>query len=63
MTTKQVFEEIISKRAWYKDLGYTEAKGSSLANRFRNNKLSIDKMEEVITKAGYQVVQEKRWGK
>jgi len=63
MTTKEVFEKIISERAWYHALGIEPSNGKSIAKRYRDGKLTLDKIEEVITKAGYQVVQEKRWGK
>lgn len=63
MTTNQVFETIISQRAWYKELGFTASNGNTIANRYREGKLSIDKIEEIIRKAGYSVKQEKTWQK
>lgn len=63
MTTEEVFEKIISKRGWYHDLGYTYSNGSSIAKRYKDGKLSLDKIEEVILKAGYTVKQEKLWQK
>lgn len=63
MTTNEVFEEIISKRAWYHDLGIEPSNGKSIAKRYRDGKLTLDKIEEVIKKAGYNVKQEKLWQK
>lgn len=61
MTTKEAFEQLISKRAWYKGLGFERVQASSLKRRFHNNELSIEKIEEILTAAGYKVVQEKKW--
>lgn len=63
MTTKQAFEQLTSKRGWYKDLDMPEPEASSIKNRYKTGKLSIEKMEEVITRAGYKVIQEKKWEK
>ncbi|MBC8053747.1 MAG: hypothetical protein H7Y13_11850 [Sphingobacteriaceae bacterium] len=64
MTTKEAFEELISQRAWYKDLGLSEKAASSLKTNFKEGKVSTDKMEEVLEKSGfYSVVVEKHWTK
>lgn len=63
MTTKQAFEELINERAWYANLGLGDSTARSYAKRFRENKLPIEKIEEILEKAGYQVKQEKLWGK
>lgn len=63
LTTREAFAELISRRAWYKPLGITEGTASSVANRFREGKgVTIDKMEELLERAGFIVVQEKLWG-
>ncbi|HEY0056279.1 MAG TPA: hypothetical protein VGB63_13060 [Pedobacter sp.] len=64
MTTKEAFEELISQRAWYKDLGLSEKAASSLKTNFKAGKVSIEKMEELLEKSGfYSVVVEKHWTK
>lgn len=61
MTTKETFKAIISRRGWYQDLDIPVNTAKSLAKRFRDNQLSLDKIEEIIQKAGYTVKQEKLW--
>lgn len=63
MTTKEAFEKLTSERAWYKGLGFERVTASSYVNRFKEGKLSIEKMEEILEKAGYVVVVEKKWAK
>lgn len=63
MTTKEAFEKITSEPRWYRQLGYTDSNGKVIDKRYRDGKLSIEKIEEVITKAGYTVKQEKTWRK
>jgi hypothetical protein len=62
MTTKEAFKDLISKRKWYADLGLSETAAWSLAKRINDGKdVSLDKMEELLEKAGYKVIQEKLW--
>jgi flagellar basal body rod protein FlgG len=61
-TTKEAVEMLISKRAWYKPLGLPEGTGRALAARYKSGEMTIDKMEELLTKAGLPVLQEKLWG-
>lgn len=63
MNTIEAFNELTSRRAWYKNLGYSESFASSLKNRGKSGSLSVEKMEEVLLKAGYRIVQEKKWSK
>lgn len=60
-STEEVFKKIVSESKWYVNLGYTESNAKSIAKRFRDGKLTLDKIEEVIKKAGYSVKQEKLW--
>lgn len=53
---------MISKRGWYNDLGINANAGNLMVNRFRQGNLSVDKMDEVLEKAGYRVLREKDWG-
>lgn len=63
MTTNETFEKITSEPRWYRELGYTDTNGKTIDKRYREGKLSIEKIEEVIMKAGYTVKQEKTWQK
>jgi hypothetical protein len=63
LTTKDAFSALISQRAWYKSADIPESQASTLANRFKNGKVSLDKIEEILEKCGYKVLQEKMWGK
>lgn len=61
MTTKQAFEALTSQRAWYKKLGYSQTKAWTLKHNYKIGNLSTDAMEQVLSDAGYRVVQEKQW--
>ena len=62
MTTKEAFARLISKRGWYHDVGLTAPAGQSLAKRFKDGEsISLDKVEEILKKAGYTVICEKLW--
>jgi hypothetical protein len=62
MTTKEAFLQLVSKRKWYAGLNISEGAAWTLAKRVRDGELiSLDKMEEVLAMAGYQVVSEKVW--
>lgn len=61
MTTREAFEQLINQRAWYTDLEITEVTASALKSNFKKGKVTLDKMEEVLEKAGFTVKQEKLW--
>jgi hypothetical protein len=62
MTTKEAFKDLIAKRKWYAELGISETAAWSLAKRVNDGQeVSTDKMEELLEKAGYKVIQEKKW--
>ena len=61
MTTREAFEQLIHKRAWYTDLDITEVTASALKSNFKKGKVTLDKMEEILNKAGFTVKQEKLW--
>lgn len=63
MTTREAFEQLIRQRAWYKDLEISEPAAGALKDNFKKGKITIDKMEEVLVKAGFTVKQEKLWQK
>lgn len=61
MTTKEAFAQLIHKRGWYNDCGIAYTTANNLAKRFKDGNLSQEKMDEVLIKAGFKVVQEKQW--
>lgn len=63
MTTREAFEQLTKQRGWYKELGIPEGTASALKNHYKTGKISLDKMEEILEKAGFKVVQEKLWEK
>lgn len=63
MTTLEAFKELIAKRNWYQDLDIKKEAAWSLAKRVNDGeRVSIEKMEDLLEKAGFKVVQEKEWG-
>lgn len=63
MTTREAFESLISKKGWYIDLEIGDSTGRSYSKRYRDGVLAIEKIEEILRKAGYTVKQEKLWEK
>jgi len=61
MTTIEAFENLISKKGWYSTLGIPDNTARSYSKRYKDGKLPIEKIEEILGKAGYKVVQEKIW--
>jgi hypothetical protein len=62
LTTKEAFKKLIDERGFYKRVqGLNESTARSLKKYFNEGKLTIDKMEDVLEKAGGIVVQEKLW--
>ncbi|WP_374949625.1 hypothetical protein [Mucilaginibacter sp.] len=62
MTTKEAFADLLSRKAWYKNTGINKNTADSLTKRFKDGVfISEPKMDEVLTTAGYQVIQEKLW--
>lgn len=63
MTKREAFENLTKERGWYKDLDIPEKTANSAKVAFRNGKLSSDKIDEILKKAGYKIVQEELWNK
>jgi hypothetical protein len=62
MNTIDAFLQLSHTRGWYKDLGITKEGAASLIGRVRKGgSITNDKLEEVLTKAGWKIVQEKQW--
>lgn len=53
MTTKEAFEKLIFARGCYKKLGIEQKTVGALRNNFKKGKVSLDRMEELLLKAGY----------
>lgn len=63
MTTKDAFEDLISRKGWYSPLDIPDNTARSYTKRYRDGKLAIEKIEEILGRAGYLVKQEKLWKK
>lgn len=63
MTTKEAFAQLVSQRGWHNDLGISDNTAWSANKNFKIGKLSIERMEELLEKAGFTVKQEKLWQK
>lgn len=61
MTTKEAFLELTNERGWHVKIGLSDSTGRSYAKRFRDGKLSMEKLEAILEQAGYKVIQEKLW--
>lgn len=60
--TRAAFEHLISERGVYKRLGVDRSTVAGWKIYLRDGKsISLDKMEEMLLKAGAKVVQEKVW--
>jgi transposase len=60
--TKEAFLELISQRGIYKRLDVSRSTVAGWKRRLAEGELlSLDKMEEILTKAGAKVVHEKIW--
>ncbi len=69
-TTTQAFAEMINLWGIHKEMELSSATTRGLRKRVNDHpndptkwKISIDKMEEMLTKFGFEVVQEKLWKK
>jgi hypothetical protein len=61
MTKKEAFVSLTSERGWYYKIGITEKAASSAKQAFKNGKLSSDKIDELLMKAGFEIIQEELW--
>lgn len=61
LTTEEAFNQLIHEKAVWNKLQIPEGTVMALRNRFKNKKISLDKMEEILIKAGWKVKQEKLW--
>ena len=64
MTTKEAFRQMMFNSNVWKTLGISPARIKYFRHRIKNKlQVETDKMEELLLKAGYIVVQEKKWKK
>lgn len=62
MTTKEAFEQLCLDQKKCESIGLNDSTRKSYLRRLRlKQTLSLDKMEEILIKAGYTVKQEKLW--
>jgi hypothetical protein len=57
MTLTTAFQKSLNKRGLLSSLGYTHDQISNM----KRQKVSIEKMREVVSRAGYKRVQEEDW--
>jgi hypothetical protein len=62
-TTQQAFEELLKSPNAAEKMGIKQEQIYILRNRLKAGKVSINKMEQHLTHAGYEVAQEKMWVK
>lgn len=64
MNTIEAFREMINTRGIASELGMNDSTVRSLRRRMNNNAfISYNKMMELLTKAGYHIIQETIWSK
>jgi len=61
MTKREAFEHLTSQRGWYKELDIPEKTANSAKVSFRKGQLSSDKIDEILLKAGYRIIQVELW--
>lgn len=63
MTTKVAFLKLISERGIYKRLELHRGRIGNMKNLIKSNDEypSEDKMQELLEKAGYKIIQERKW--
>lgn len=59
----ELFEEIINTRGVHHQLEMHEGTVRTYRKRYADGKMTVEKMREVLMKAGYKMVQEERWGR
>lgn len=64
VSIEKLFDEVINTRGIHHDLNLNENQIRSLRKRFNDEKgVSVEKMREILKKAGYKCIQEEKWGK
>ena len=58
-----LFRQIINTKGIHDQLGMHEGTVRTYRKRFADGKMTVEKMREVLVKAGYKMEQEERWGK
>jgi hypothetical protein len=62
MKTQEAFEKLCLNQEKCESIGLNDSTRKSYLRRLRlKQTLSLDKMEEILIKAGYEVKQEKLW--
>lgn len=63
LTRTQLMNILVEKRGWWKEIGLTEDQGNNYRTRLKKGKLSVEKIEEILKLAGYEIVQVELWAK
>lgn len=62
LTTKEAFEKLLKERNFHKGIeGLSPDAARQLRMLYKQGRVKIDKMEDILTKAGKVVIQEKLW--
>lgn len=59
MTTREAFEKLMTIRGVHHDLGIENKTWMTIRYNYRRNKVSLEKMEELLTAAGFKKIPEK----
>lgn len=62
-TTNELLAEIISKRLWYKSLGWTRNTASNFTNEFRSGKMTETRKISTLMSLGYEFTKPITWKK
>ena len=54
MTTKELFEKVISKKNWYESLGFSANHAWMLKKKFKEGTLAGGSMYEILVRLGYE---------
>jgi len=60
-TTRQLFAKVIAQRGIHEKLGLTSDQVRTIRFNHAKGKVSEEKMAEILTAAGYTIVQERLW--
>jgi hypothetical protein len=63
MTTQEAFKDLLQQKQWYSLVGIKPNHSHVYRKRFEKGELTINKMEQILTKANYKPIQEKIWSR
>lgn len=63
MNIDEILQEILFKKGFYKEINVKPMKVEVWKNRFKQNKLTFEKKEEILILAGYEKIQDSLYRK